>query len=237
MALASQDSASTEQGRWIAQRLDQIQSQIPGSVQLVAVTKTFPADIVRLAYGLGLREFGESKVQEALEKQQQLTDLPDIVWHFIGRLQSNKSRKVIEHFDWIHSVDSLKLAQRLDRQSGELSRNPQCCLQVKLRPDPNKGGFEVDELKMALPELAQLEQLTIRGLMVIPPLGLTEEETRSLFAEAASLADDIRTLCQRHGWTDLRIETLSMGMSGDFESAIAAGSTLVRIGSGLFGHR
>ena len=217
----------------IAERLQEIQRRIPQDVRLIAVTKTFPADIVRAAYAAGIREFGENKVQEALAKQQALADLTAVTWHFIGHVQSNKSRKVLENFDWIHSVDSLKLAKRLDQQAAELNRVPTCCLQVKLAPDPTKAGFTLDELMTALPELDRLDWLNIVGLMVIPPYGLPPEQTREIFGRAKSLAAEIAQM----GLGRIQMKELSMGMSGDFEAAIAQGATLVRIGSGLFGQR
>ena len=217
----------------IEHRLQSIQPAIPESVRLMAVTKTFDANVVRAAYDLGLRDFGENKVQEALDKQEALSDLADVTWHFIGHVQSNKSRKVLENFDWIHSIDSLKLAKRMERQAEELNKSPKCCLQVKLAPDPNKDGFELDELKQVLPELDALTHLKICGLMTILPYGLERSQATELFEEAEALRVDL----QRQPWQNLRMDELSMGMSGDFEMAIAAGATIVRIGSGLFGSR
>lgn len=217
----------------IEPRLQSIRPAIPESVRLMAVTKTFEAKVVRAAYELGLRDFGENKVQEALDKQDALSDLADVTWHFIGHVQSNKSRKVLEHFDWIHSLDSLKLAKRMDRQAAELNKSPKCCLQVKLAPDPNKDGFELDELKQVLPELDELTHLKICGLMAILPYGLERAEATKLFEQA----EELRAELQRQSWQNLRMDELSMGMSGDFEMAIASGSTIVRIGSGLFGSR
>ena len=217
----------------MASRLEAVRSRIPQKVRLMAVTKTFQASIVRAAYGLGIRDFGENKAQEALEKQVALSDLTDITWHFIGHVQSNKTRKVLENFDWIHSVDSLKLANRLDRQAAELNKSPNCCLQVKLAVDPSKDGFELEELKAALPDLDKLTHLDICGLMVIPPYGLSATQTAEIFERAEALRAEL----QQQPWENLRMDELSMGMSGDFEQAIAAGATTVRIGSGLFGRR
>lgn len=223
------DGAANE----IAERLKKIQHRIPQNVRLVAVTKTFSADVVNAAYEAGIRDFAENKIQEALVKQQQLSDLKAVTWHFIGHVQSNKSRKVLENFDWIHSVDSLKLAKRLDQQAAELNRTPTCCLQVKLLSDPTKAGFAINELITALPEIDRLTHLNIVGLMVIPPYGLSPDQSRDFFGQARSLADEINQM----GLGNIKLEELSMGMSGDFEVAIAAGATLVRIGSGLFGQR
>ena len=232
--LAQEESRQTADVRaLIERRLQSIRPAIPESVRLMAVTKTFEATVVRAAYQLGLRDFGENKVQEALDKQEALSDLTDVTWHFIGHVQSNKSRKVLENFDWIHSVDSLKLAKRMDRQAAELNKSPKCCLQVKLALDPNKDGFELDELKQVLPELDELTHLQICGLMTILPYGLEQAEATKLFEQAEALRIDL----QRQPWQNLRIDELSMGMSGDFKMAIAAGATVVRIGSGLFGSR
>ena len=172
-------------------------------------------------------------MQEALEKQETLGDLTDVTWHFIGHIQSNKSRKVLEHFDWIHSIDSLKLANRLDRQAAELNRRPNCYLQVKLMPDPNKDGFERDQLMASLAQLDQLSHIQIRGLMVILPYRLSKQQAKSGFDQARQLATEIANT----GILNMQMDQLSMGMSGDFESAIAAGATMIRIGSGLFGQR
>ena len=210
-----------------------VRSLIPDHVRLIAVSKTFPASIIRSAYAEGIRDFAENKVQEALSKQAELGDLTDVTWHFIGRIQSNKSRKVVENFDWIHSVDSLKLANRLNRQAAEMGRHPSCCLQVKLLADPTKTGFEVDALMAALPDLDQLSHLNICGLMVILPYGLSPDASAEGFAKAQALAEQIN----QAGMINLKILELSMGMSGDFEAAIAAGATMVRIGSALFGAR
>lgn len=214
-------------------RIGRIQQRIPSSVRLVGVTKTFSAEIVRQAYDAGIRDFGENKVQEALSKQSELSDLTDVTWHFIGHIQSNKALKVVESFDWIHSVDSLKLAARINRQAEALGKRPSCCLQVKLVPDPTKSGFEVETLMSVLADLDRLKSIDIRGLMVIPPYGLTETEVRSIFERGAVLAREIggRSL------VNIKMDQLSMGMSGDFELAIAAGATMIRIGSGLFGQR
>ncbi|MEO0705386.1 MAG: YggS family pyridoxal phosphate-dependent enzyme [Cyanobacteria bacterium J06649_5] len=217
----------------ISRRLKTFEPAIPPSVKLIAVTKTFPAEIVRAAYHAGIRDFAENKVQEALSKQAALSDLTDVTWHFIGHVQSNKSRKVVEHFDWIHSVDSLRLANRIDRQATELGKRPKCCLQVKLAADPSKDGFELEDLMAALPALDQLEQIDISGLMVIPPNGLLPHQTQAIFERASALLRSLHS----EPFTNLSFQSLSMGMSGDFEAAIAAGSTMVRIGSGLFGAR
>jgi PLP dependent protein len=217
--------------------LRKLQPKVPSRVRLVAVTKTFPVEVVRAAYRAGIRDFAENKVQEALEKQAQFSDFPDVTWHFIGRLQSNKTRKVLEHFDWIHSVDSLNLAMRLNQQAAELKKQPTCFLQVKLAPDPTKTGFEPDALWAALPALNGFTHLSWAGLMVIAPYGLSALQTQQLFAQAKDLSDRLSAQAQADGLNQLNFAELSMGMSGDFEQAIAAGSTVIRLGSILFGQR
>ncbi|MEL6814799.1 MAG: YggS family pyridoxal phosphate-dependent enzyme, partial [Cyanobacteria bacterium J06598_3] len=179
------------------------------------------------------RDFAENKVQEALAKQAELGDLTDVTWHFIGHIQSNKSRKIVENFEVIHSVDSIKLANRLDRQAAELGKRPTCYLQVKLASDPTKDGFEVAELRSVLEALDNLTHLNIVGLMVIPPNGLDPDQIQAIFNQGKALAAEL----QQQTWRHLDFQALSMGMSGDFELAIAAGSTAVRIGSRLFGRR
>lgn len=217
----------------IQERVQAIQQSLPSGVTLIAVTKFFPAEWVRRAYAVGIRNFGESRVQEALQKQADLKDLQDITWHLIGHLQSNKIRKAVEHFQWIHSIDSLKVAQKIDQAAAELGVQPQGCLQVKMVPDPAKYGFNVPELNQVLPALDQLVYLKIRGIMTIPPLHTPEPEVREIFARTAALAKDIN---QRR-YDRISIDQLSMGMSGDYRAAIAAGSTMIRLGTVLFGPR
>jgi pyridoxal phosphate enzyme (YggS family) len=189
------------------------------------VSKGHPATAIRGLAAAGQRSFAESRLQEAAAKQQELADLPDLDWHFIGRLQANKVRPVLRTFATIHSVDSLALAERLARIAAEEQCAPQVLLQVKLRPDPSKGGFEPQELLRDWPQLRQLAPLRITGLMTIAPLALVLQERRSLFQDCAALAGE------------LGLGELSMGMSGDWREAAASGSTWVRIGSALFGER
>jgi len=206
-------------------RLAAIQAQLPPGCRLLAVSKGQPAAAIRALAAAGQRSFAESRLQEAAAKQQELADLPDLDWHFIGRLQANKVRPVLRTFTTIHSVDSLALAERLARIAAEEQRTPQVLLQVKLRPDPSKGGFEPQELLRDWPQLQQLAPLRISGLMTIAPLALDLQERRSLFQDCAALAGE------------LGLRELSMGMSGDWREAAASGSTWVRIGSALFGER
>lgn len=223
----------TDPADFLVQHIAEFCTKIPQAVRVIAVTKQVSVAAMRSAYQAGIRDFGENRVQEAEEKQAQLQDLPGITWHLIGHLQSNKAQRAIEIFDWIHSVDSLKLAQRLDRLAGECDRKPQICLQVKLLPDPNKFGWEVDALFAALPDLAELEHLQIRGLMSIPPLDLESGEILELFHKTRELAEKI----QRLGLPRIQMDQLSMGMSDDYPLAIDAGATMIRPGRVLFGER
>lgn len=216
----------------IVDRVAQIRASLPDSVRLIAVTKQVSVAAMREAYAAGVRDFGESRVQEAELKQPQLDDLRGITWHMIGRLQANKAQKALQLFQWIHSVDDLKLAQRLDRLAGSLPEKPNICLQVKLRPDPNKSGWTVSELLDAIPDLDQCHHLNICGLMAIPPLGLSPTELLTVFQETHTLAIALQE--KSHS---LQIRELSLGMSGDYPIAIAAGSTMIRLGRILFGDR
>lgn len=217
----------------IAKRLAHIRQTVPESVRIVAVTKTFPATTLRAAYAAGLRDFGESRIQEAASKQAELQDLPDITWHLIGHLQSNKAARAIHQFQWIHSVDSLKLALKLDQLAAELAEKPKVCLQVKILPDPNKYGWTIDELWQDLPTLNECSNLEILGLMSIPPYGLKTSETLQVFNQTRDLAEKI----QQQSWSRLSMQQLSMGMSEDYALAVQAGATLIRPGRVLFGDR
>ena len=217
----------------IAHKIQLIEQEIPEQVKLVAITKQVNVESMRSAYEVGVKDFGENRLQEALTKQEQLQDLTDINWHFIGHIQKNKAKKVIENFDWIHSLDSLALAKRLDRLAGELDKIPKVLLQVKMLPDPNKHGWQVEELWQDLAQLDRCCQLDIQGLMTILPLGLSSVEARAAFQEAQKLA---RAIAQKK-YSHLKMEQLSMGMSGDYQMAIAAGATIIRLGRTIFGER
>ncbi len=217
----------------IGDRITQIRQTLPDSVRLIAVTKQVSVEAIRAAYAAGVRDFGENRVQEAEAKQAELQDLTDITWHLIGHLQTNKAAKAITQFQWIHSIDSLKLAQKLDQLAADLPQPPRLCLQVKILPDPDKFGWSIPELLNDLPQLDQCPHLNIVGLMAIPPLGLDEAQTRSLFDQTRDLAAQIR----QQPWQRIQMQELSMGMSGDYPIAIAAGSTAIRLGRTLFGDR
>lgn len=214
----------------IRENINNIRKTLPANVRLVAVSKYVPVEAIRAAYDAGIRDFGESRIQDMEGKKANLQDLPDITWHLIGHLQSNKVKKALESFEWIHSIDSLKLAQRVNRVAEELSCQPQVFLQVKIFPDPKKFGWQISELMEDLPSLNDCSNLNIRGLMVIAPLGLDETQTLEFFQKTRQLSEEIA----RQNWSHISMQDLSMGMSGDYPLAVKAGSTIVRLGRILF---
>lgn len=217
----------------IGERIAKLRSSLPSYVRLIAVSKYVPTSAMRSAYAAGVRDFGESRIQEAIAKISELHDLPDITWHFIGSLQSNKAKKALLHFDWIHSVDSLPLTQRLDQLASQLEISPKICLQVKILPDPHKSGWELPQFLADLPEINLCKNLQIQGLMTIPPLGLNKSEALDVFNCTKKLAQEIN----QQKLIGHQIEQLSMGMSGDYELAVQAGATMVRLGTIVFGDR
>lgn len=198
----------------------------PASVQLLAVSKTKPASAIREIHAAGVRDIGENYLQEALTKQQALSDLP-LIWHFIGPIQSNKTKAIAEHFDWVHSVDRLKIAQRLSEQRPAGLAPLNLCLQVNVSGEDSKSGCAPADLPALAKAVAGLPNLRLRGLMAIP------EPTDDRAAQEAAFAR-LRQLQESLG---LGLDTLSMGMSHDLEAAIAQGATWVRIGTALFGAR
>ena len=200
-----------------------------GSVALLAVSKTRTPDEVRQAYAAGLRAFGENYLQDALSKIEPLADL-DICWHFIGPLQSNKTRAVATHFDWVHSVDRLKIAQRLSEQRPADMPPLNLCIQVNISREPSKSGVAPDEVLALARQVALLPRVVLRGLMAIPAADLDAAEQRHTFARMQQLLEQLQAHLPA-------VDTLSMGMSDDLEAAVAEGSTLVRIGTALFGPR
>ncbi|QKZ07251.1 YggS family pyridoxal phosphate-dependent enzyme [Pseudomonas eucalypticola] len=198
----------------------------PASIGLLAVSKTKPAEAVREAFAAGIEEFGENYLQEALGKQAQLTDLP-LTWHFIGPIQSNKTRAIAEHFAWVHSVDRLKIAQRLSEQRPADLPPLNICIQINVSGEASKSGCTPADLPALATAIAALPRLKLRGLMAIP------EPTEDRAAQDAAFAT-VRTLQES---LNLPLDTLSMGMSHDLEAAVAQGATWVRIGTALFGAR
>jgi PLP dependent protein len=199
------------------------------SVRLIAVSKTQPADAIRTVAALGQTDFGENYLQEALPKLAALADLP-LTWHFIGQLQGNKTRAVAEGFHWVHTLDRERIAVRLHEQRHALAPPLNVCLQVRLENEPGKGGISKTEVAALARKVLELPRLRLRGLMCIPPPREGFEAQRQLFAE---LADCARALREQ----GMPVDTLSMGMSGDLEAAVAAGATCVRIGTAIFGER
>jgi pyridoxal phosphate enzyme (YggS family) len=201
----------------------------PASITLVAVSKTQPAEIVRATATLGVTEFGENYVREAAEKINELRDLP-LGWHFIGAIQANKTRAIAAGFAWAHSVDRLSVARRLSEQRPFHAPPLNLCIQVTLVPEPGKGGVQPAELPELAEGIARLPRVCLRGLMCLPPPEVRVQAQRELFARLRRQLEGLNA-------AGLRLDTLSMGMSGDFESAIAEGATHVRIGTALFGQR
>jgi pyridoxal phosphate enzyme (YggS family) len=217
-----------EIGKTIADRINKIRNQIPAQVKLVAVSKYTTTEAVRAAYAVGVRDFGESRVQDSKIKQTELADLADITWHMIGSLQSNKARQAIAQFDWIHSIDRFSLAEQCDRIIAELGKSPKLLLQIKLAEDPTKSGWSEAELIADLPQLKKLANLDIVGLMTILPIGLDESQAYEIFSRLGDFAEKLRS----QGWVN--IQELSMGMSADFAIAVKAGATMIRVGNQIF---
>ncbi len=201
----------------------------PADILLLAVSKTRPSGAVRCAFEAGLRHIGENYLQEALDKQAELSDL-DICWHFIGPIQSNKTRAIAENFDWVHSVDRLKIARRLNEQRPTAMPPLNICLQVNISGEASKSGVAPGQLAELAGAVMEMDRVVLRGLMAIPQASDDMAVQRDSFAR---LRDALQQLCgQHHG-----LDTLSMGMSSDMEAAIAEGSTMVRVGADIFGPR
>lgn len=201
----------------------------PASITLIGVSKTQPADIVRSAALLGVTDFGENYLREALPKMDALAGLP-LRWHFIGQIQSNKTRDIAVRFDWVHSVDRLSVARRLSEQRPFHAQPLNLCLQVALVPEPHKAGLAPEALPELAAAVAMLPRIRLRGLMCLPPAQEDAATQVAIFTRLGRLLAGLQA-------TGLAVDTLSMGMSGDFEAAIAAGATQVRIGTALFGPR
>ncbi|QQD18421.1 YggS family pyridoxal phosphate-dependent enzyme [Spongiibacter nanhainus] len=228
----------------IAENIHRIQSSIHDhaggrDVTLMAVTKTRDAEEVCAALEAGARHLGENYLQEALDKQQAVAELtadrdnlPTPCWHFIGPIQSNKTRPIAEHFDWVHSVDREKIARRLSEQRPSGSPALNICLQVNIdREDSKSGALPEDTLALA-EAIMPLPHLQLRGLMAIPAAGKAEAEQRASFAALRQLLEQLQAR-----WPEAPLDTLSMGMSGDMSAAIAEGATIVRVGTAIFGPR
>ncbi|MDX1635096.1 MAG: YggS family pyridoxal phosphate-dependent enzyme [Marinobacter sp.] len=205
----------------------------PGAVRLLAVSKTRGPEDIRAARAAGQTAFGENYLQEALDKIEALQDLPDLEWHFIGPIQSNKTRDIANRFDWVHSVDRLKIARRLNDQRDPDLPPLNVCLQVNIDGEDTKSGCHPDELEALAAEFEELPNLSLRGLMAIPDPAQSEGDLKQSFR---ALANALKHLKLAHP-TLGPLDTLSMGMSEDLESAIAEGATWVRVGSAVFGPR
>ena len=203
----------------------QIKKQLPLNVNLLAVSKGFSTKEIKVINNQGQNDFGESRFQEAFEKKLLLDDFKNIKWHFIGRVQTNKIRKIVQNFEYIHSVDSYEKLLKISNVSFEENKNPIVMLQVKLSDDPNKGGFNPKVLLEKWDQIKEFKSIKIKGLMTINPKGLSSKENIKLFKKCRDLADS------------LKLQDCSMGMSGDWEEAVEAGSTWLRLGSIIFGNR
>lgn len=208
-------------------RAEQAAGRAPGAVSLLAVGKTFPAGRLLAAYREGLRHFGESYLQEALAKQTLLGHC-DITWHFIGPIQSNKTRAIAEHFQWVHSLDRLKIAERLEEQRPGTLPPLNVCIQINVSGEKSKSGIAFDELPELAAAIRSMPRLCLRGLMGIPAPDQDFEAQRAAFRR-------LREALEALG--ESRCNTLSMGMSDDLEAAVMEGATMVRIGSAIFGAR
>jgi len=201
------------------------------SFSLLAVSKTQVAEALRECYQLGQRHFGENYLQEALDKQVKLNDL-SITWHFIGPIQSNKTRAIAENFDWVHSVDRVKIARRLSEQRPKAMPPLKLCLQVNLDAEESKSGVALNQITALAEEIASLPGVQLRGLMAIPMKQDDPKAQQHSFSRLFNALESLQETLPRQP-----LDTLSMGMSGDLEAAIAAGSTLVRVGTDIFGAR
>ncbi len=208
---------------------EHLHARAPGSVRLLAVSKRQSADAIRELAALGQRDFGENYVQEAVAKQAELADLA-LCWHFIGRIQGNKTREIAAHFDWVHSLERVKHAQRLSAQRSDDRPALNLCLQINLEGEQSKGGLAPEQVAATAAAVAVLPRLRLRGLMTIPATHLDAAQQLAVFTRLHELQREL----VRGG---LNLDTLSMGMSADMEIAIVAGATMVRIGTALFGPR
>lgn len=202
-------------------------------IQLVAATKMVSPERMRQAHKAGIRIFGENRLQEAQQKQKILADINDVSWHFIGQVQRRKIKHVVGQFDLIHSVESLEQAREMNKHAKDFGMVQDVLLQVNVSGESTKGGYSLSDCQQALPELDTMNNINVRGLMTIPPWSEDIESTRPYFRKLREFADTVRS----HGYENIRMDSLSMGMSQDFPIAVEEGATFVRVGTGLFGSR
>jgi len=207
-----------------------LSSRNANEITLLAVSKRQPVEKIREAYTEGQLHFGENYLQEALQKQDQLKNTP-LVWHFIGPIQSNKTKAIASHFDWVHSVDRIQIAKRLSSQRPEHLPPLNICIQINIDNEASKSGIMEDQLVMLTKTILQLPNLKLRGLMIIPKAGQSSEQALTTFRRTAQIKSTLNQVLKTE------LDTLSMGMSADLDEAIAAGATIVRIGTAIFGQR
>jgi pyridoxal phosphate enzyme (YggS family) len=205
---------------------------LPRGVTLIGVSKGIPAERIRAAVTAGVTDLGENRVQEALAKMEALRDL-DIRWHLLGHLQGNKIRRAVEHFDWIHSVESVSQAAAIGRVAEGLGKRQKVLIQVNVAGEATKGGFSPEEAWAALPEIGSLPGLDLQGLMTIAPYSEDPEAVRPVFRALREMADKATA----QGWPGVVLKHLSMGMSGDYRAALDEGATMIRLGRAVFGAR
>ncbi len=210
-------------------KLENSHNRIRESVKLLAVSKTKPIEDIQRAIDCGQKDFGENYLNEAIHKMEYFRD-QDCIWHFIGRVQSNKTRIIAENFDWVHTVDRIKIAQRLSIQRPENLSPLNCCIQINIDDEPSKAGVSYEQAEQLISDTSALPRLRIRGLMVIPATRLVYNEQLAIFNKV----EELFTILQKKFPL---MDTLSMGMSGDLEAAIAKGATIVRVGTAIFGKR
>ncbi len=209
----------------------------PESVRLVAVTKTVPAHRIKLAIEAGAGIFAENYVQEARDKILELSACP-VSWHFIGTLQSNKAKYVVKLFDLIHSVDSVKLAMEIDKQAGKIEKIQDILIQVNVAGEAQKSGISPGQALNMLKDISRFKNISVKGLMTMPPYFYEPERVRPFFKQLRELSNRLqKEFSDQSCTTHIRLDELSMGMTGDFEAAIEEGATLVRIGTAIFGER
>lgn len=219
-------------GFTVEENIKHFLEEIPDDVEIIAVTKTVGIDKIRIAARAGIKNIGENKVQEALSKFNDLKDL-NFKWHLIGRLQSNKAKKAVEIFDLIHSIDSVKLANAVNKEAEKLLKVQDVLLQINVSKEETKTGFFIDEFFNVLPDLACLKNLRIKGLMTIGP----DTDNESIIKECFSSLREIKEKVNRDNYLNYDINILSMGMTNDYKIAIKEGSTMIRLGRAIFGER